>query len=167
MLVECDESLLDSFPHYHQLYQRFQLSSGDGQSYSRQKPRSRGCACMEQSPSKTLLPGQLPWVTVDQESLGSTKSLNHCLSQEIQDCSQRDELARLHDGGQRLSTLGARGNLLSKQISRGQVSVAILCHNLVTLSSLATARSSQNPDNGQPRGGQSRAIHRHLEIWSV
>ena len=34
-----------------------------------------------------------------------------------------------------------------------------LGNDLVTLGSLATAGTSENPDDGQARGGQSRAVH--------
>ena len=99
--------------------------------------------------------GNLTRITVNQETLGSAQLLDHGLSQEIKNCGKRNQLAGLHDGSQILASLRSRSDLLSEKISGGQMSEAILGNNLVTLSSLATSRSSQHPDDGQTRRCQS------------
>merc|ERR1711971_839510 len=73
------------------------------------------------------------------------------------------QVAGLHDGGQVLAALGAGGNLLPEKVAGGEVGEAILGNDLVALGSLATARSSEHPDNGQAGGGQSRAVDGHLD----
>merc|ERR1712126_436331 len=102
MLVECDESLLDSFHIVIRSTRGFsslqETASHTFVRYLEVEDVLAWSNCL----LKLFSLGNLPGVTVDQESLGSTKPLNHCLSQEIQDGSQRDKLARLHDGGQRL-----------------------------------------------------------------
>ena len=98
-------------------------------------------------------------ITINQESLGTTQLPDHGLSQKIQDSGKRNQLAALHDGGEVLASLRSRGNFLPEEISRRQMSEPILGHNLVTLGTLATSRSTKDPDNGEARGGESAAVH--------
>ena len=49
--------------------------------------------------------GNLTGIAVNQETLGTTEPLDHGLGQEIEDGSQRNQLARLHDGSQVLASL--------------------------------------------------------------
>ena len=110
--------------------------------------------------------GDLPGVAVNEEALRTGELLDHGLGQEVEDGGQGDELARLHDGGQVLAPLGAGGDLLPQEISRGQVGEAIFGHNLVTLGPLATAGAAEDPDDGEARGGEGGAVNR-LQISSV
>merc|ERR1719486_291047 len=100
--------------------------------------------------------GDLARIAVNEESLGATELLDHGLGQEVEDGGEGDQLAGLHDGGEALTSVGAGGDLLPEQVSAGEVSEAILGHDLVTLSSLPTAGASQHPDDGQTRGSQGR-----------
>ena len=104
--------------------------------------------------------GDLAGIAVNEESLGATELLDHGLGQQVEDGGEGDQLAGLHDGGEALASVGAGGDLLSEQVSAGEVSEAILGHDLVTLSSLPTAGASQHPDDGQTRGSQGRTVHR-------
>ena len=102
----------------------------------------------------------LPGVAVDEEALGTGELLDHGLGQEVEDGGKGDKLARLHDGGQVLAPLGAGGDLLPQEISGGQVGEAILGHDLVTLSALAAAGATQDPDDGKAGGGEGGAVNR-------
>ena len=104
--------------------------------------------------------GDLAGIAVNEESLGATELLDHGLGQEVEDGGEGDQLAGLHDSGEALASVGAGGDLLPEQVSAGEVSEAILGHDLVTLSSLPTAGASQHPDDGQTRGSQGRTVHR-------
>ena len=104
--------------------------------------------------------GDLTGISVNEEPLGASELLDHGLGQEVEDGRQRDQLAGLHDGGEALASVGAGGDLLPEQVSAGEVSEAILGHDLVTLSSLAAAGASQDPDYGQARGSQGSAVNR-------
>lgn len=53
---------------------------------------------------------------------------------------QRYQLSLLHDGLEMLAPLRARSHLSTEQIPRWQVSVAVLCHYLLTLGALSRAR---------------------------
>jgi len=105
----------------------------------------------------------LAGVAVDEESLGAGESLDHGLGQEVEDGGEGHQLAGLHDGGQVLASLGPGCDLLPEQVAGGEVGEAVLGHDLVALGALATTRSSENPDDGQARGSQGGAIHRHLD----
>ena len=102
----------------------------------------------------------LTGIAVDEEALGAAELLDHGLGEEVEDGGQGDELAALHDGGQVLSSLGAGGDFLPEEVTRRKMSVAILGHDLVALSSLATTGSTKDPDNGEARGGQGTAVNR-------
>ena len=103
---------------------------------------------------KLLSLSNLTRISVNQESLGSTQLLDHGLGQKIQNSCKRHQLTRLHDRSQVLASLRSRSHLLSEQVTRAEVGEAVLCHDLVALSSLATAGSSQHPDNGETRGSE-------------
>merc|ERR1711953_1311762 len=105
--------------------------------------------------------GDLAGIAVNEESLGATELLDHGLGQEVEDGGEGDQLAGLHDGGEALASVGAGGDLLPEQVSAGEVSEALLGHNLVTLSSLPTAGTSQHPDDGQAGGSEGAAVNRH------
>jgi len=100
---------------------------------------------------KLLALGNLPGITIDQESLGASQLLQHGLSQQVKHNSQWYKVSSLHDGSQLLASVGARLYFLSEQITRGQMGVPILGHNLVALGALATARATKYPDNGKAR----------------
>ena len=104
--------------------------------------------------------GHLTGIAVNEESLGAAELLDHGLGQQVEDGGEGDQLAGLHDGGEALASVGAGGDLLSEQVSAGEVSEAILGHDLVTLSSLPTAGASQHPDDGQTRGSQGGTVDR-------
>ena len=109
---------------------------------------------------KLLALGHLAGVAVNEESLGAAELLDHGLGQQVEDGGEGHQLAGLHDGGEALASVGAGGDLLPEQVSAGEVSEAILGHDLVTLSSLAAARASKDPDYGQARGSQGSAVNR-------
>ena len=102
--------------------------------------------------------GHLTGIAVNEESLGPSQPLDHGLGQEVEDGGERDQLAGLHDGGEALASLGAGGHLLPEQVTAGEVSEAVLGHDLVALSSLATAGAAEDPDDGQAGGGEGRAV---------
>ena len=102
----------------------------------------------------------LAGVAVNEESLGAAELLDHGLGQQVEDGGEGHQLAGLHNGGEALASVGAGGDLLPEQVSVGEVSEAILGHDLVTLSSLAAARASKDPDYGQARGSQGSAVNR-------
>ena len=102
----------------------------------------------------------LAGVAVNEESLGAAELLDHGLGQQVEDGGEGHQLAGLHDGGEALASVGAGGDLLSEQVSAGEVSEAILGHNLVTLGSLATTRTSQHPHDGQTGGLQGTLVDR-------
>ena len=54
----------------------------------------------------------------------------------------RDQRALAHEAEQLLALLGAADHLVPQEVSAGQVDVAILGHNVVTLSSLARPRAT-------------------------
>ena len=109
---------------------------------------------------KLLALSHLAGIAVNEESLGATELLDHGLGQEVEDGGEGDQLAGLHDGGEALASVGAGGDLLPEQVSAGEVSEAILGHNLVTLSSLPTAGASQHPDDGQTGGSEGGTVDR-------
>jgi len=110
-----------------------------------------------------------PGVAIDEEALGASQFADHGLGEEIEDNLQGNQVTFLHDGEEFLASGRPGVNFSSQKISAGQVGEAILGHNLVALSSLATSRSSENPDNGQLGCGQSAAIHGHdaIDIFAV
>ena len=108
---------------------------------------------------KLLSLSNLTRIAINQVSLGTTQLLDHGLSKEIKHGGKGHQLAALHDGGEVLASLRARGNLISQEVPRGKVSEAILGHNLITLGTLATPRATKDPDNGQAGGGEGAAVN--------
>ena len=103
--------------------------------------------------------GDLPGVAINEEALGAGELLDHGLGQQVEDGGEGNKLAGLHDGGQVLAPLRAGGDLLSEEISRGQMGEAILGHDLVTLGALAAAGAAENPDDGEAGGGEGGAVN--------
>ena len=66
---------------------------------------------------KLLSLSNLTRITINEESLGATQPLDHGLGQKIEDSGEGNQLAALHDGGEVLASLGARGHLLPEEIS--------------------------------------------------
>ena len=104
--------------------------------------------------------GDLAGIAVNEESLGATELLDHSLGQQVEDGGEGDQLAGLHDGGEALASVGAGGDLLSQQVTAGEVSEAVLGHDLVALSPLATAGATQHPHDGQAGGSEGGAVDR-------
>ena len=104
--------------------------------------------------------GDLTGISVNEESLGASELLDHGLGQEVEDGRQRDQLAGLHDGGEALASVGAGGDLLSQQVTAGEVSEAVLGYDLVALSPLAAAGATQHPHDGQAGGSEGGAVDR-------
>lgn len=86
-------------------------------------------------------------ITVDEEAFGGGDPRQHGLRQQVQHHLQRDEVALLHDGVETLAPLRARADLLPQQVAGGEVGVAILLHDLVTLRPLPAPGSSQDEDD--------------------